>query len=302
MPVTESSQTFFVTGATGYLGSNLVRTLIARGHRVFCLRRKTSNLVRLQSLEAQIGWVELETLNPREFFTHTNIDCIIHCATDYGRKVVDPSQIVEANLMLPLKLLQGAANCGVPVFINTDTILDKGINNYSLSKAQFAEWLASYSDKIVGVNLALEHFYGPGDDPTKFTTYIIQSLLAGQDCIKLTAGAQKRDFIYVEDVVEAILSIAALAGSMQRAYYRFEVGSGRSVTIREFVDLVKTLSGNSTTLLDYGALPYRKGEVMETVPDITGITALGWRAQTSLEDGLKKTILMEREASGLCAI
>jgi nucleoside-diphosphate-sugar epimerase len=295
----ENNRTFFITGATGYLGSCVARALIARGDNLFCLKRKTSNLYRISDLEAKLVWLNLETLNFNDFFLRNHIDGIIHCATDYGRKVIDPIQTIEANLTLPLKLLNAAGSAAVPFFINTDTILDKGISNYSLSKAQFSEWLNCYSNKIVGINLALQHFYGPGDDPTKFTTSIVRSLLESQDRIKLTGGEQQRDFIYIDDVVNAILTLTDAAQTMPRAYYRYELGSGKPISIRGFVDLVKEITQNNITSLDYGALPYRKGETMETTTDISGMSDLGWQATTDLREGLLKTIKIEKSILGL---
>ncbi len=293
----ENQRSFFITGATGYLGSCVVRALLSRGDSVFCLKRKSSNLHRVADLESKIVWLDLENFNFNDFFMRHPIDCIIHCATDYGRKIIDPIQTIEANLILPLKLLNAAASAAVPVFINTDTILDKGISNYSLSKAQFSEWLNYYSNKIVGINLALQHFYGPGDDPTKFTTSIIKSLLEKQDRIKLTGGEQERDFIYIDDVVSAILILTNAAINMQRSYYRYELGSGNPIKIRDFVNLVKEITENHVTSLDYGALPYRRGENMKTNTDISGMLALGWVSITDLKEGLIKTINIEKNVA-----
>lgn len=293
-----SNQTYFVTGATGYLGNRVVRALLAEGKTVFCLRRAVSNMARINDIAHKVMWLEAERLMPPVFFRAQKIDCIIHCATHYGRKQVDPIQTIEANLILPLKLLHAAAGAGVKSFISTDTLLDKRINNYSLSKAQFTDWLASYADKITGIDLAIEHFYGPDDDPTKFATYIVQSLLDGVAEIPLTAGEQQRDFIYIDDVVAAVMTVAQASATMPTAFYRYEVGTGNPVTIRSFVDQVKALSGNTTTRLDYGALPYRKNEVMEAAINLSGLAALGWEARVPLAEGLRTTIAIEQETRG----
>ncbi|MDD5227026.1 MAG: NAD(P)-dependent oxidoreductase [Candidatus Omnitrophica bacterium] len=175
--------------------------------------------------------------------------------------------------------------------------MDKGVSNYSLSKKQFVDWLESYSDRIVGVNVALEHFYGPGDDPSKFATHIIQSLLSKVASIKLTEGRQKRDFIYIDDVIRAFMTLLDNAETLENRNrcHRFEVGTAQPVEIRKFVALAKEFSGNQKTRLDFGAIPYRKKEVMVSSVDISGLRALGWNPEVSLEDGLKRTIEIERE-------
>ena len=232
----------FMTGGTGYLGSHLLRSLVKQGYIVYCLRRASSKMDRVNDIASEVTWIDHETTDFDDFFSAHRIRYVVHCATDYGRTQVDPIRTIEANLILPLKLLHAAAANEVAIFINTDTILDKGINDYSLSKKQFVDWLESYSDRIIGVNVALEHFFGPGDDPSKFVTYIIHSLLMEVESIKLTEGRQKRDFIYIEDVVRAFMTIIENAHSFEHRFYRFEVGTAQTTEIREFVTLAKELS------------------------------------------------------------
>lgn len=270
---------------------------------MYCLRREASNFERVSDLLLEVTWIDLETSDFNNFFATHQINYVLHCATDYGRKQVDPNGIIEANLILPLKLLHAASVNGVTAFINTDTILDKGVNNYSLSKKQFADWLESYSDRIIGINVALEHFYGPCDDSSKFVTYIIYSLLSDAECIKLTQGKQKRDFIFISDVVSAFLTLLEHAPNFKKTYYRFEVGSAQPVEIVKFVELAKEITKNDKTILDFGAIPYRKNEVMTSDVNISELIALGWYPAVSLLDGLKMTIEIEKQRKNyLCVI
>ena len=134
---------------------------------------------------------------------------------------------MEANFLFPLKLLELGKKYHVTCFINTDTILDKRIDNYSLSKKQFKEWLFVYRKNFGCVNVALEHFYGPGDNPARFVTYIVHSLLKNVERIDLTKGEQKRDFIYIDDVVDAFIKIVNSSDTFLRDFYEFEVGTIR---------------------------------------------------------------------------
>ena len=130
---------------------------------------------------------------------------VVHTATCYGRNRETPLEVFEANLKFPLDLLEKAALFSTDTFFNTDTILYKYLNGYSLSKHQFVEWGKQYADehKIKFCNIKLEHMYGPGDDDSKFTTYVINSCLNNVPEVKLTLGEQERDFIYIDDVVSA---------------------------------------------------------------------------------------------------
>ena len=214
----------------------------------------------------------------------------MHCATDYGRKITSPLSVIESNLILPLKLLHGAYCAGVPVFINTDTVLDKRINGYSLSKHQFSQWLETYSNRIAGINVALQHFYGPGDDQTKFATHIIAALLRNDERIALTPGEQKRDFIFIDDGVQALMEIVDKSAALGVGYHDFQVGTGRTVSIRDFVEAAKRICGNSQTLLDFGAIKYRDGEIMDIETDLSKMASIDWKPRYSLEVGLRLTI------------
>jgi CDP-paratose synthetase len=287
-------RTVLVTGGTGFLGSHLVKRLIQQGHEVILLRRISSNTSRLsevsQSLVSySIGETQLETI-----FDRHSIDLILHCATHYGRSESNPIPVIEANLVLPLSLLHLAITRGVKYFINTDTILDPRVNHYSTSKKQFLDWFKTYATQLVCVNVALEHFFGPGDDPSKFVSSVIGKFLQDEKTIPLTPGEQRRDFIYIDDAVEGFMNIVDWTFTQEIGFHHFEIGTGRTISIRNFVELIKKLSGNTQTELAFGALPYRPSEVMESQVDLGPLSKTGFRVKTSLEDGIAKTIEGER--------
>ena len=284
-----------LTGGTGFLGSNLLRRLLSLGHELFCIKRETSSLERVNFFKHKIKWFNLETSDFDEIISSYKIEGIIHCATDYGRKQFNPIQTIETNLILPLKLLHAAASNNVHVFINTDTVLDKRVDTYSLSKRQFSEWLEKYSKDILTINVALEHFYGPFDNDSKFVTYVIHKMLGNEDSIDFTLGLQKRNFVYIEDVIDAFIVLLNNINKLDNSFHNFEVGTEDSVTIKDFVGLVKKLCNNNTTDLNFGAINYRENEVMNTNTNTEKLKSLGWFPRFSLEDGLKNTIDLEKK-------
>ena len=268
--------------------------LLGLGHELFCIKRETSSLERVKIFKHKIKWFNVETSDFDEIISSYKIEGIIHCATDYGRKQFNPIQTIETNLILPLKLLHAAANNNVLVFINTDTVLDKRVDTYSLSKRQFSEWLEKYSNDILTINVALEHFYGPFDNDSKFVTYVIRKMLGNEDSIDFTLGLQKRNFIYIEDVVDAFIVLLNNINKLDNSFHNFEAGTESTITIKDFVCLVKKLCNNNTTDLNFGAINYRENEVMNTNTNIDKLKSLGWFPRFSLEDGLKKTIDLEK--------
>jgi nucleoside-diphosphate-sugar epimerase len=284
-----------VTGATGFLGSHIVQRLVDNGEQVIVLVRHTSSLERLARFRERITVCVLDEAALDHVFESRQVDTIIHCATNYGRRQSDLLEIIESNLMLPLKLLQLACRYGVRCFVNADTILDKQVSQYALTKSQFREWLQSYQSSLVCVNVALEHFYGAGDDPGKFVSYVVRQLLNGVARIELTAGEQKRDFIHIDDVVSAFQAILAGTAADRPGYHAYQVGTGKTVTIRSCVEMIQQITGATGTYLDFGALPYRDHEVMESVVDTDTLHALGWVPKISLQEGLERMIAEERE-------
>lgn len=284
-----------VTGGTGYLGSRMLQSLLSEGWAVTVLKRKASRMDRLPEIvRSQVKLLDLETWNLDSAFQEGQFEAVLHCATNYGRSSIDPLSVVEANLMLPLKLLLKAIEHKVPYFVNTDTILDKGISAYSLSKSQFVEWMDNLGKDICCLNFRLEHFYGPGDDPSKFVTFIIQQMLSNSPRVALTPGEQKRDFIFVDDVLKAMLHVLNARVQFSKGLHSFDVGSGEKISLKEFVQKVQWASGNTGTQLDFGALPYRDKEVMDTPVDISRLTQLGWFPQVGLDEGIAITIEEER--------
>lgn len=288
-----------LTGVTGYLGSHLAIALLDNGCEVVGLKRKSSSLRRIKTILPRLVLHDVEETDMSALFSQNDkIDAVIHTATSYGRNGESATQVLEANLVFPANLLEAAATSGVGLFMSTDTVLDKMLNPYALSKGQFAEWGQYFSQqkKIRFLNLKLEHFYGPGDDKTKFTTHVINSCLSNVPELKLTLGEQLRDFIYIDDVVAAYLLLLDKCESFDDMFKEFEVGSGDAVTIRQLVETVHRLSA-STTRLNFGALPYRAGEAMFSQADSSALQALGWCCRYSLETGLKLAIDQERKSS-----
>lgn len=288
------NKTILMTGGTGYLGSNIARAL-CDDYQIIILKRSFSPIKRIEQIISKVELFNIDEVNLKNVFLHKRIDAVLHFATHYGRKSKDPLEIVEANLVLPLALLNFAKAYDVSCFINTDTVLDKGINAYSLSKSQFNDWFRILAADIVCVNMELEHFYGPLDDSSKFVTHLIHSILKGESEIWLTKGEQKRYFVYIDDVVNAFRLIIEESPTLCKGYHSFQIGSPHGISIRAFVETIKRLAGNESTFLNFGAIPYRDKEVMDPELDISLLVKLGWSIDIPLEEGLQRTIAAEKE-------
>jgi len=274
-----------ITGINGYLGSNLAKSL-AKDHNIIGLEYSLNNLHRIEGHNFKIYAVENGV--PDELFAENQIDTIIHTATFYGRQNEAVKTIANANLFIPFDLLDKAIENGCTTFINTDTVLDRFVSTYALTKRHFQEWLYLRRNEIKIINMQLEHFYGPEAPETNFITAMIKRLKQNEPTIDLTAGEQLRDFIYIDDVIAAYQTILKKL-PLPVAYSEFQVSTEQLISIKELLQTLKELT-SSTSKLNFGAIPYRENELMHSETDNSKLINLGWEPENTIKQGLLKTI------------
>ncbi len=288
-----------ITGGTGFLGGHLCRHLVSLDYHLHVLVRPSSDKSELKKLAKSIRFFEEHEITTFLEESSIKLDGIIHTATDYGRHG-DKELVFNVNHRLPKTLLELAIAKKIPSFINIDSFSSliedyPYLPHYHASKRAFLKdakqriqtnYEGSFS------TLRLHHLYGTEDDDRKFIPFIIRSLIAKEEEIDLTAGIQKRDFVFVSDVVDAIEKVLTIRPSGEQ---EFEVGTGQCHSIREFVVSAKKLAENKNTQLNFGALETRANELMEAVADNAKLIDLGWKPKFPLEKGIKETIKYYRD-------
>lgn len=292
--------TLLITGATGYLGSRLVHGALAQGHAVRFLARAESDTYRLAEVMSQLLRFDLKGSNDtctlaKALCGMGGEDIIVHCATAYGRKGESEAAIFAANRDFPAHLLKAASRAGVSRFINTDTVLPEETGAYAASKSDFrkialTEARAGY---VKVTNLALEHFYGPGDDDTKFPIWVTRTCLTAGAKLNLTDGNQLRDFLFIDDVVAAYLAV--LGGQQAEQWAAWHVGSGRPVSIRVFVETIHRACGAKATL-NFGAVPSRIEPPASPPQQSLSHSGIIWTPEWSIEQGIAALVASELKA------
>lgn len=285
-----------LTGSTGFLGSHLCRAFVSAGHEVAAVVRETSDTRRIADLLESVELVDCSSSRFLGSIRSGAYQVVVHTATDYGHGGRSASELLQTNVLFPLRILDALRSATLPArFVNTDSFFAKpGSGNqtlaaYTLGKEQLRQWLVLGSSGAAITNMRLEHPFGPQDSKSKFVPAMLERLLANEPEVALSPGDQERDFIYVSDVVDAYLTILERDPQRFGGFEEFEVGRGESLPLRSFVEMMKHVTG-SESRLNFGALEAREGEIRLSCADTTALTQLGWRPTVSLERGLQRCV------------
>lgn len=283
-----------MTGASGFLGNSILRN--SRKHNKYAaIIRSSTNLDIFQNKLSNKNLINFEKKDSEvlQKIKEFKPDVLIHCACSYGRKNETSEQILNSNFSLGIKVLKYLIKLDKNIlFLNIGTPLKKNTNEYALTKNFFLEYsellLKENFTKIKIIHLLPQHFFGYGDDETKFTSFVINSLKKNISELHLTSGEQVRDFFHIEDLISAIDVIIKNRNEIKN-FKRIEIGSGKTVTVKDFVELSKKLIGSNTSL-KFGSINFRENEVMEMKADISYLKSLGWKLKYPLKIAIEKSI------------
>lgn len=271
-----------VLGATGYLGTNIVRGLVEMGYRVFGVIRDGSDICNVVSLDVTLVKNNIEQIE--DVLRKEKIDWIINTICTYKKNNSLYGDMLDSNIIFPLSVLNIAIKNNVKNFITMGTSLPDEFNLYSFSKKHFSDF-GKYLSEIEEMNfidLKLEMFYGGEYNPDdRFISYCKKKLLKNDD-LELTKGVQKRDIIRVEDIVSLIMRL--IQTNYFSGYNALPVGTGENHSIREIVSYMKEKLRSKSTLL-WGAVPQRKNEP-DTLADVRWYKKIGFELKYDFFSGL----------------
>jgi len=300
---------YLVTGGAGFIGSNTVDELVRRGHDVRVLDDlSTGKEANLAGVRARIGWIAGSVANLDALRgACRDVDSVIHLAaqTSVPRSVQDPIETNRINVEGTLNVLVAARDARVKrvVFASSCAVYGKTkelpipesaalapISPYGLSK-QFGEGYGRVFQELYGLEfVALRYFnvFGPRQDPSSPYSGVLSifnaALQNGTQPTVYGDGEQSRDFVYVENVVEANLLAAEAKGAPGLA---INVGTGSRSTLNQTLALLGKITGRPAAA-KYAAA--REGDIRDSQADINlAQQALGYRPRVGFEEGLKRT-------------
>ena len=297
-----------ILGGTGYLGNKIVASLIKDSNDVFCICRKNSKFNKEFVNNKNVEYVLSDFIELRKLFSNVRFDCIINASCTY-MKDSRIDDVVESNLIFPTRVLSIAVEnyYGMNAsnenhlkeeiqdkrqlrFISIGTGLPDSFNLYTYTKKQFNEMGKFFSDKygMEFINIELENYFGEHEPKNRFLPSVIEKLKNDED-VPLTQGEQLRDFVYVNDVINAILLLTYKKDVPP--YLDMPLGSGAAPSIKEFVTYIKRIM-NSKSNLQFGKVPLRPNEP-SSYANLAIYHMLGGEIEFSWQDGIKRLLKEE---------
>ena len=301
-----------VTGAAGFIGSTLVDRLLADGHAVvgvdnFATGRAT-NLEHLADNPAHV-FIEADivTADLNAILDEHRPEVVFHLAAqiDVRRSVADPQFDASVNVIGTVRLAEAARLTGVrktlhpssggsiygtpPQYPTPETVPTDPASPYAAGKVAGEIYLNTFRN-LYGLDcshIAPANVYGPRQDPhgeAGVVAIFARALLEGKPTKVFGDGGKTRDYVYVDDVVDAFVKAAGDAGGGQR----FNIGTGIETSDRQLHSAVAAAVGGPD---DPEFHPDRLGDLQRSCLDI-GLAerVLGWRPQVKLDDGIRRTV------------
>ncbi len=289
-----------ITGGSGFIGANLARAEIAAGHEVHLLLRDEARLWRLAGLEGQYvrqGGDLCDADAVRQAVRSARPEVIYHLATHGAYpSQKDRGSILTTNLGGTANLLDALAGHDYQTLVHAGSSSEYGHkdapmreddllqprSDYGVSKAAAA--LLCLAEAYKGAPVCVVRVfsaYGPWEEPGRLVPYVLEACLRNQTA-RVTAGAQPRDFVYVDDVVELLRRAADRPACHGRVLH---AGTGVQSTVRQMIECIHAVCGGPAP--QFGAEPVRPDEPRHWVASIDATTRVtGWTPRHDVRSGL----------------
>ncbi len=280
-----------VTGATGYIGSNLCKQLIKEGWKVAIVTRPTSDYNYLSDVINKIEILEYDDnlSNLISFFNKVKASVVFHLAAVAINEhdVSDVDILLNANIRFGLHILEAMKQSSTPFLINTGTYWQhfesdeyNPLNLYAATKQSFQDLVKYYTSigEIKAITLKLFDTYGPNDDRPKLINLLHKFADEGIE-LDMSPGEQQLDYVHIDDITQAFIKAYEYIYDIEE-YEEFAVATGRLIQLKELVQLFKEKTGKEIKV-NWGGKPYRKREVLK--PWSSYRTLPNWNCEKEIE-------------------
>lgn len=294
----KSRRRALVTGATGYIGSNLAKRFVAEGWDVHVIVRPTAKLDALDPIlpSITIHRHDGSTSDMIRLVGNVRPDVVFHLASLFlaQHRAEDVEALISSNLLFSTQLAEAMAANQVKHLINTSTSWQhyenaeyNPVNLYAATKQAFEDILAYYIDAhgLRVMTLALFDTYGPDDHRPKLISLLWKTAL-NQEALAMSPGGQLIDLVHIEDVIDAFLHSADLVIEQHEGHMRYGISSGKPIRLIDLVAAFEEVTGLKLPIA-WGSRLYRPREVM--VPWTNYMTLPGWEPRVPFAKGIQQT-------------
>jgi UDP-glucuronate 4-epimerase len=309
---------FLVTGGAGFIGSHVCERLLEDGHKVVCLDNfdefyskaiKQNNLKHIKEhprFSLIVGDIR-DTDELIDVLEHKKINVVIHLAAKAGvsPSMKNPTEYVAVNTQGTVSVYEAMKEAGVKYMVmassssvygdksmvpfSENQILAAPISAYAATKQACEIFAQMYAEVYQISTCALRFFtvYGPRQRPDLAIHKFVKSILTGQAITINGDGSMQRDYTYIDDIVQGILSSTKHVCAQSAGYYEvFNIGNSSPVTLMHLIQTIEKVT-QKQAVLKYRDVPL--GDVPRTFADIEKAQQhLGYQPQTSLEEGIKQ--------------
>lgn len=295
-----------ITGAGGFVGANLTRALIQRGADVHALVRPTTDLWRIDELLPQIALHQIDLTDGQALQSladEIQPEFIFHLAVSRAAaSTLERAEMLQENMLGLLNLLEATASIDYQSFVYTGGSSEYGLRNRALRESDCLDPTTFYGVSKAASTLLCQQFaranqrpiiilrlfsvYGYWEAPTRLIPTTIMAALDNQE-LALTVPGYRRDFVFVDDVVQACLLAIELDDPGGEI---INIGSGHQWTNEEAVATIQTMFDEPIRVRvgDYVAHASDKTHWLADIEKAKHV--LGWEPQHTLESGLEKTV------------
>ena len=292
-----------VTGATGCVGSAVVRRALAWDIEVTCIVHQRSKRLSNLPHDNRVRIVECNLSDYKTLEIHEEHDAFIHLSWEktFGASR-DDAEVQTRNIQYTLDAVHLAHRCGCKVFVGAGSQAEYGVQSVDLTpelpvKPESGYGIAKYAAgklsamlcKSLGIRqnwVRILSVYGPNDGENTLISYVIRELKAGKSP-ELTKCEQIWDYLYADDAADAILAIAE-KGIDGKAY---PLGSGKGRKLFEYIEDIRKVV-NPAVEVNYGIKDYYPHQPMYLVADIEDLEKdLGWKPSQKFCEGIKALVL-----------
>jgi len=287
-----------VTGATGFVGSHLVRRLIKEGWKTHIITRSSSSLTQLEDVAGKVIVHQHDgaTSSMINIVKEAEPEIVFHLASLFLAQHTpeDIERLVQSSLLFGAQLAEAMTLQGVTKLINTGTSWQHYENEdynpvclYAATKQAFEDMLkfCVEASELKRITLKLFDTYGPDDPRPKLFT-LLRRVAEEQTELAMSPGEQLIDLVYIDDVIDGYLQAARrLLDNKVSGMEEYAISSGNPISLKDLVAVYGRIVKKPMPI-NWGGRPYRFREVM--VPWNKGKNLPGWKPKVGLIEGIKR--------------